>query len=120
MCDLSIIFKAKMPRIIITGGTGTIGKRLSALLMERGYQVTILTRKMPMGTQAGGGLTYALWNVDAGQIDVQAVTSADAIIHLAGAGVAEKRWSEKRKQEIVDSRTKSSALLVNSLRDNKH
>jgi len=109
-----------MPRILITGGTGTIGKRLSALLMERGYQVTILTRKIPANTEAGGALSYALWEVNAGQIDMQALTSADAVIHLAGAGVAEKRWSEKRKQEIVDSRTKSCSLLVNALRNNKH
>ena len=58
---------------------------------------------------------YALWNVNEQKIDVEAVQQADYIVHLAGASVAEKRWTAKRKQEIVDSRVKSSALLVDAI-----
>ena len=105
--------------VVITGGTGTIGKRLSAMLVAKGYRVVILSRK-PKPAEAGGAITYAQWNVDKGEIDAQAISTADYIIHLAGAGVAEGRWTAKRKQEIIDSRTQSSALLVNTLRNNKH
>jgi uncharacterized protein (TIGR01777 family) len=105
--------------VVITGGTGTIGKRLSAMLVARGYRVIILSRK-PKPAEAGGALTYAQWNVEKGEIDEKAINAADYIIHLAGAGVAEGRWTAKRKQEIIDSRTQSSALLVNALRNNKN
>lgn len=108
-----------MPSVLITGGTGTIGKRLSALLIEKGYQVTILTRDAAKAARPGAPLSYALWDIDKSEIDVSAVIKADCIIHLAGAGVAEKRWTKKRKQKIIDSRTKSSGLLVKTLRENK-
>lgn len=108
-----------MATVVITGGTGTIGKRLSAMLVEKGYKVIILSRKVK-NLNPQQPVTYAHWNVDKGEIDVAAVTSADYIIHLAGAGVADSRWTASRKQEIVDSRTFSSALLVKTLRNNKN
>ena len=96
-----------------------IGKRLTAMLVEKGYQVVVLTRSVKAG-RAAKSVSYAHWNADKGEIDIKAVTSADYIIHLAGASVAEKRWTEKRKKEIVESRTKSSALLVKTLRENSN
>jgi uncharacterized protein (TIGR01777 family) len=60
-------------------------------------------------------LTYAQWDVEAQTIDREAIEKADFIIHLAGAGVADKRWTNKRKQEILDSRVNSSRLIVSSL-----
>ena len=65
--------------------------------------------------QSKNGIQWAQWNVDTQTIDKDAVAKADYIIHLAGAGVADKRWTKKRKQEIVDSRVKSGALLVTAL-----
>lgn len=108
-----------MATVVITGGTGTIGKRLSAMLVEKGYRVIILSRKV-QNINPQSPVTYAHWNVEKGEIDIAAVTSADYIIHLAGAGVADSRWTAARKQEIVDSRTFSSALLVKTLRNNKN
>lgn len=61
------------------------------------------------------GLSYATWDINRQTIDETAMVKADHIIHLAGAGVADKRWSGKRKKEIVDSRVQSSQLIVNSL-----
>ena len=61
-------------------------------------------------------LSYANWNVEEQTIDITAVAKADFIIHLAGAGVADKRWTEKRKQEIVDSRVNSSKLIIETLK----
>lgn len=102
-----------MATVLITGGTGLVGSRLTQMLVQKGYSVVILTRN-PAAHKAQPSVVYKHWDVERGVIDGSAVADADYIIHLAGAGVADKRWSKKRKQEIVDSRTQSSALLVKS------
>lgn len=107
-----------METVLITGGTGTIGKRLCEMLLEKGFHVIVLTRKIPEAKNKN--ISYSVWNVDAGIIDNNAIANADYIIHLAGAGVAEKRWTAKRKKEIQESRTKSSALIVKALQENKN
>ncbi len=107
-----------MQTVLITGGTGMVGTSLTELLLSKGYEVIILTRK-PRVSQIPN-LTYAVWDIDKGYIDPLAIGQADAIVHLAGAGVADKRWSKKRKQEIVDSRVKSGALLVKYLTESPH
>lgn len=123
-----------MATVLITGGTGTVGKRLTQLLLEKGYQVNILSRgnttppeksttpalqaTPPERRGTGTGINYFNWNLTENYIDPAAITSADYIIHLAGAGVADKRWSKQRKKEIADSRTKSSALIVAALQQN--
>ena len=100
-----------MARVLITGGTGLVGTAVKNLLLQKGYEVVLLTRS----TVSKEG--YAHWDINAGTIDATAIAGADYIIHLAGAGVADKRWSVARKQEILDSRTKSSALLVKALQE---
>jgi uncharacterized protein (TIGR01777 family) len=107
-----------MATVLITGGTGLVGNRLTEMLVSKGYEVIIVTRKIPLTAQKN--IQYALWNVEVGHIDSDAVKKSDYIIHLAGAGVADKRWSIKRKKEIVDSRIKSCELLVNALRTNEN
>jgi len=99
-----------MSNILITGGTGLIGTALTALLRKHDYKVTILTRKP-------GGPGEAHWDPAAGTIDKEAIREADHIIHLAGAGVADKRWSKKRKEEIVASRVDGCKLLVKALQE---
>lgn len=99
--------------ILITGGTGTIGRRLTQLLQEKGYTVALLTSS---GKSLPGVTSYA-WNVKTGQIDAQAIATADAIVHLAGAGIADERWTDARKREILESRTQSTALLAKALRE---
>jgi uncharacterized protein (TIGR01777 family) len=105
-----------MATVLITGGTGMIGRALSAMLLERGYDVIVLTRDAGASKERKG-LSYAVWDVKQQTIDAAAVQQADYIVHLAGAGVADKRWSDKRKQEIVNSRTQSSALIVKALKE---
>jgi uncharacterized protein (TIGR01777 family) len=100
-----------MARVLITGGTGLVGTAVKNLLLQKGYEVVLLTRS----TVSDKG--YAHWDINAGTIDATAIAEADYIIHLAGAGVADKRWSVARKQEILDSRTKSSALLVKAFEE---
>ncbi len=103
-----------MATILITGGTGLVGKQLTQLLLAKGYDVNILTRTIPT-KKAHQNMHYFLWDLTAGTIDSKAIETADHIVHLAGAGVADARWTKKRKQEIVASRVQSCQLIVKSL-----
>ena len=106
-----------MATILITGGTGLIGKALTNALLEKNYKVIILSRGL-VGEQADtGNPSYAKWDINSQQIDKAAIGNADYIIHLAGAGVADRRWTKKRKQEIVNSRVKGSELIVKALQE---
>lgn len=107
-----------MQTVLITGGTGMIGRELTKHLSGKGYQIIILTRKMPESPALFQNTTYALWDVDKEIIDINAIQKANYIVHLAGAGVVDKRWTPAYKKEIVDSRLKSSALLINALQNN--
>lgn len=110
-----------MKTVLITGGTGMVGRALTRALLDKGYEVIVMgrggVRDTGYGIQNGGvGLSFAKWNVEKQEIDAAAFAKADYIVHLAGAGVADKRWTSKRKQEIVDSRVSSGVLLVHSLK----
>ena len=102
-----------MATILITGGTGLIGTALTPMLLSKGYEVIILTRQTDQ--QNTGAVKYANWNVESGMIDKDAIARADYIIHLAGANVGDKRWTKKRKKEIVESRVKSGELIAKAL-----
>ena len=106
-----------MATILITGGTGMIGKALTAALLEKNYKVVILSRQKIAQQTETRNLSFAHWDIRSMQIDNAAIGSADYIIHLAGAGVADKRWTKKRKQEIVNSRVKGGELLVRALQE---
>ncbi len=101
--------------ILITGASGLIGKRLTELLLEKGHSVSHLGRSAKKGA-----IPSFVWNVERMQIDTKAFEGIDTIIHLAGAGIADKRWTDKRKQEILESRTQSTALLYTALKNNTH
>jgi uncharacterized protein len=103
------------PNIVVTGGTGLVGRALVPLLLQAGYSATILTRQQTKAA-AAQGLSYALWNPAAGQIDNDALQRAHAIVHLAGAGVMDHAWTPSYKQEIVNSRVVSTQLLAHALR----
>ena len=108
-----------MATILITGGTGLVGKALAKQLVEKNYEVIILTRSIKdVPTQKN--VSYALWNVKEKQIDINAVKKADAIIHLAGAGVMDNKWTAAYKKEIRDSRVNSGELIINTLKNNEH
>jgi uncharacterized protein (TIGR01777 family) len=107
-----------MQTILITGGTGLIGKAITNQLLQKEYNVIVLTRKLPVNEVKTPGLGYAIWDVKQQTIDMDAVKKADHIIHLAGAGVVDKKWTDAYKKEIQDSRTESSRLLVSSLENN--
>ena len=102
--------------VLITGGTGTIGRRLTHLLQQEGYIVSYLSRS---ATQVPLVKTYQ-WDVKRSHIDPHAIQSADHIVHLAGAGIADERWTDARKDEILSSRTESTELLARALAKNSH
>lgn len=96
-----------MKTILITGGTGLIGSKLSKLLISKGYQVRHLSRN-PVSSEL---INAYYWDLHKKTIDSNAFNGIDAIIHLAGAGIADEKWTSKRKKEIVNSRVASTQLL---------
>jgi len=96
--------------ILISGGTGLIGKALRKTLEKEGHQVFILSR-------SAGDVS---WNPATHWIQENAFEKIDAIVHLAGENIGAKPWTEKRKAEIIDSRVQSTQLLINHLQTHKN
>ncbi len=107
-----------MQTVLITGGTGMVGQSLTDALVEQGYEVIVLTRSPRKSSRLH--VSFAKWDIDQNYIDPEALEATNIIVHLAGESVATKRWTEKRKKEILDSRVKSGFLLVNALKTMKH
>ena len=105
----------KVNNILITGGTGLIGTRLTELLLLHGHRVSHLSR-----TSRQGEVPSFIWNIDQNHIDPKALVGIDTIVHLAGAGIADEPWTEDRKREILESRTNSTRLLLNVLKKTSH
>jgi uncharacterized protein (TIGR01777 family) len=97
-----------MAKILITGGTGLVGKRLTDMLIDKNHEVVILSRNPKNKNEFK-------WDVSSNYVDEKALINTDYIIHLAGAGIADKRWTEKRKQIIIDSRVKTTNLLFDKI-----
>jgi len=104
-----------MATILIAGGTGLIGQRLSQLLTDKGYIVIHLSRKERLAAK----FPAYKWDVVKGEIDMQAIEQADYIVNLAGAGIVDKRWSKSRKKLIIDSRVDSNRLLKKAFAEAK-
>lgn len=98
--------------VLITGGTGFIGKHLTELLVKNGFSVSILSRNEE---QNKADVFYYKWDVSNNFIEETAVISADYVIHLAGENIADKRWTAKRKEQIVQSREQSIGLIYSVL-----
>ena len=102
--------------ILLTGGTGLIGSILTEQLLAKGYSVSHLSRVPGKNPKVK---TY-LWDITKGEIDPHCIDGVDTIVHLAGAGIAEKRWTKKRKKVLVDSRTKSIGLIYEVMKNHPH
>lgn len=102
-----------MKKVLITGGTGLVGRNLSGKLAERGYEVRLLSRKPAKNNKFP---TYK-WDINSEFIDIDALTDIDYIIHLAGENLGAGRWTKKRKQKIIDSRVKGSELIYNTVKN---
>ncbi|OAD44466.1 TIGR01777 family oxidoreductase [Polaribacter atrinae] len=101
-----------MAKIIITGGTGLVGKRLSKLLIDKKHDVVILSRSPKNENEFK-------WDISSNYVDEKALLNTDYIIHLAGAGIADKRWTKERKEVIINSRVKSANLLFDKISELK-
>ena len=97
--------------ILLTGGSGTLGKDLTQLLLSKGYTVSVLSRKPGNDPQVK---TFT-WDIAKGKIDENCIDGVDTIVHLAGAGIADERWTNERKKELIMSRTRSIALIYELL-----
>lgn len=99
-----------MAKVLITGGTGLIGKQLTKLLVAKRHEVVILSRNPKEENQFK-------WNISEDFIDEKAFENVTHIIHLAGAGIANKYWTNERKKELIDSRVKSANLLFKKVKE---
>lgn len=104
-----------MQTIGITGGTGFVGHHLSDLLLQNGYRVIVFTRDMHKVTRKES-IKYTYWNPEEKKFDLSYFDDIVAVINLAGAGLADKRWTPSRKEEIRNSRIKSTEFLIEKLR----
>ncbi|MBK9212297.1 MAG: TIGR01777 family protein [Saprospiraceae bacterium] len=102
-----------MANVLITGGSGVVGKHLTCKLQDLGYAVSHLSR---ISNPQASVPTYG-WDIDQGEIDEQAFEKVDYIIHLAGANIGESRWTDKRMQLIRDSRVKSAKLILKKIEE---
>lgn len=98
---------------MITGGSGLIGRQLTEVLVAGGYKVNWLSRSKKQVP----GVAVFLWDIDTEFIEEGAFDGVDVIIHLAGEGIADKRWTASRKKIIIESRTRSTEFLIKKLRE---
>ncbi len=103
-------------KILITGGTGLVGKALIPLLIKDGHSISVLSRTKSHPSDH----TVFTWDYETDHLEDGALNGVDTIIHLAGAGVADEKWSQQRKNVILESRTQTSRLLYDKLKSSEH
>ena len=95
-------------KIVISGASGLIGTQLVTTLKLSGHEVVQLVRR----SAAAGQI---MWDPKSGKLDPASLEGCDAVIHLSGAGIGDKRWSDAYRKEILDSRTATTLLLANTI-----
>ena len=101
-----------MKTILITGGSGMVGRRLTQLLKEKGYEVIWQSRDRYLK----GETPRYCWDYRQGKMDEESIDRADIIVHLAGANVGDGRWTDHRKQTIINSRVQTAQVLFNTVK----
>jgi uncharacterized protein (TIGR01777 family) len=97
-------------KVAVTGSSGPIGQALCSHLVSSGHHIVrVLRRPVRPGEVA------IAWDPESATIDARGLEGADAVVHLAGAGVGDGRWTESRKRVLVESRTRSTALIAGAL-----
>lgn len=97
--------------VLITGANGMLAQQLAKQLADN-YSIRFLTRKVTQKNEY-------LWNLENKYIDPKALMDVNYIVHLAGASLADKRWSDKRKRVILSSRIDSAQLILDELQEHK-
>lgn len=102
-------------RVAVTGSSGLIGSALVPALVADGHRVTVLVRHPPEASPDSGPVTRAAWDPSSGGLDAADLVGVDAVIHLAGAGIGDHRWTERYKRLVLDSRVQSTTLLAETI-----
>ncbi len=103
-------------KIVIAGGTGFIGRHVSRLLIHEGHSVIVLSRHAPDGKNFDNiHVRHIQWDGCSQGTWAQECEGADVVINLSGAPIADSRWTEKRKQELIDSRVESNRTLLKAI-----
>ena len=102
-----------MATVLLTGGSGLVGRYLCKRLQEKGYDVVIVSRTIKNNPTIP---TYT-WDLEKMEIEDNAIDMADYIIHLAGENIGDKRWNSGKKQQIIDSRVKTVELIFNKVKE---
>ena len=92
-------------RIVVSGATGLIGGALCTQLTQHGHDVVRLVRGTPTGNDVR-------WNPAAGELPAEALSGADAVVNLSGAGIGDHRWTDAYRKELLESRTRTTSLLA--------
>jgi uncharacterized protein (TIGR01777 family) len=95
-------------KIVISGASGLIGTQLVEQLQQNGHDVVRLVRR-------AANTGEIMWDPKAGVLSASALEGADAVIHLSGAGIGDKRWTSSYKREILESRTITTSLIANTI-----
>lgn len=101
-----------MKTILITGGSGLVGVRLSEMLKEKGYKVIWLSRERYIKAE----IPRYRWDYRKGEIDKEALEQADIVVHLAGSNLGDDSWTKIKKQKIVESRILTTKLLLQTFK----
>lgn len=108
----TLFYTQTMAKVLITGGSGSIGKRLVNHLKLHGHEVSIIGRSKHEDL----GVPTYVWDLNKNLLDESALRGITHIVHLAGAGIADKPWSPKRKKEILESRVTPLQLISDALK----
>lgn len=106
-----------MQKLLLTGGCGLVGQALTKELIRENFEVIILSRNPKNNSNK---VTYFKWDPKKDIMDESALKEVDHIVHLAGAGIMDKRWTNSYKQKLIDSRLQSTKFLLESLRKFPH
>ncbi len=104
-----------MSCVLVTGGTGLIGHHLIPMLLATGLDVVCLVQSGSDTSRLPANVKTYVWNATMRQIDYQAFDGVDSIVHLAGAGIADRRWTRQRRAELVCSRVDTLNLLLDHI-----
>lgn len=104
-----------MKKVLIAGGSGLVGSRLTEMLIAKGYSVQHLSR-----SKGKSNIPTYLWDADKFQVDENAFNGVDVVINLAGSGIADKAWSKERMNDIINSRVNATKVICNFLTTHTH
>lgn len=105
-----------MKQVLIAGGSGLIGRRLTTLLLEKGYVVSWLSTS----NSKADGINVFSWDPSGMKMEVAAIQQCDAIVNLSGVPVASPGWTSSYRKQIIDSRIQAAQCILKTLRENTH